>query len=53
MIKFDKRNIVEVCKFLKDDPELQFIFCEDVTAIDWAKRKNRFTVVYHIFSIES
>jgi NADH-quinone oxidoreductase subunit C len=26
--------------------------CEDVTAIDWARRKNRFTVVYHIFSLK-
>ena len=27
--------------------------CEDITAIDWAKRKNRFTVVYHIFSLKN
>ena len=51
-IKFDKKNIVEVCKFLKTDPELQFLLCSDVTAVDWATRKNRFTVVYNIFSIK-
>jgi NADH-quinone oxidoreductase subunit C len=51
-IKFDKENIVEICRFLKEDAELQFILCEDVTAIDWAKRKDRFTVVYHIFSLK-
>lgn len=48
-----KKDIVEVCKLLKNDSELKFIICEDVTAIDWAKRKNRFTVVYHLFSLKN
>jgi len=51
-VKFNKENVVGICRFLKDDPELEFRLCEDVTAIDWAKRKNRFTVVYHIFSLK-
>jgi NADH-quinone oxidoreductase subunit C len=52
-VLFDKKNVVEVCRFLKDDNELQFKLCEDVTAIDWARSKNRFTVVYHIYSIKN
>ncbi len=52
-ILFDKQNVVDVCKFLKDDDDLQFRLCEDITAIDWAKTKNRFTVVYHIFSLKN
>lgn len=52
-ISFDKKIVVEVCRFLKDDNELQFKLCEDVTAIDWARRKNRFTVVYHIYSLKN
>ena len=51
-IKFDKKLVVEVCKFLKTDSELEFNWCSDVTAIDWATRKNRFTVVYNIFSMK-
>ena len=51
-VKLDKKNIVKVCKFLKEDEELEFKLCEDVTAIDWAKRADRFTVVYHIFSLK-
>lgn len=51
-IKLDKKNIVKVCKFLKENEELDFRLCEDVTAIDWAKRTDRFTVVYHIFSLK-
>jgi len=51
-IKFDKMNIVEVCSFLKSDSELEFLWCSDVTAVDWETRKNRFTVVYNIFSMK-
>ena len=51
-IKFDKKNIVEVCSFLKSESELEFSWCSDVTAVDWATRKNRFTVIYNIFSMK-
>ena len=51
-IKFNKKFVIPICKFLKEDSELEFLLCEDVTAVDWAKRKNRFTVVYHIFSLK-
>jgi NADH-quinone oxidoreductase subunit C len=51
-VKFNKKFVNPICKFLKEDFELEFLLCEDVTAVDWAKRKNRFTVVYHIFSIK-
>jgi len=52
-VSFDKKNIVDVCRFLKEDSELEFLLCEDITAIDWATRKDRFTVVYHIFSLKN
>ena len=59
-ILLDKKDVVKVCRFLKDDDGLQFKLCEDVTAIDWARSKNqpggkgsRFTVVYHIYSIKN
>jgi len=51
-IKFNKKFVNTICKYLKEDSELEFLLCEDVTAVDWAKRKNRFTVVYHIFSLK-
>jgi NADH-quinone oxidoreductase subunit C len=51
-ISFDKQNIVAVSDFLKNEEDLQFKLCEDITAIDWARRTNRFTVVYHIFSLK-
>ncbi|GMU94751.1 MULTISPECIES: NADH-quinone oxidoreductase subunit C [Ignavibacterium] len=52
-VKLDKKFIVPVCKLLKEDSDLQFNLCEDITAVDWATRKNRFTVVYHIFSLKN
>ena len=51
-VKFDKKFVYPICKFLKEDSDLEFLLCEDITAVDWAKRKNRFTVVYHIFSLK-
>jgi len=48
----NRNQIVELSRFLKEDSELEFIFCKDVTAIDWAARKNRFTTVYHIYSFK-
>ena len=52
-VKLNKKYILQVCKFLKEDSDLEFVLCEDITAVDWATRKNRFTVVYHIFSIKN
>lgn len=46
-------KIVAVAKLLKEDSELKFELCEDVTAIDWAKRKSRFTIVYHVLSLKN
>lgn len=52
-VKLNKKHILQVCKFLKENSDLEFLLCEDITAVDWATRKNRFTVVYHIFSIKN
>jgi NADH-quinone oxidoreductase subunit C len=52
-LTFDSSKIVELAHLLNDDPELQFETCKDVTAIDWATRKNRFTIVYHVYSLKN
>ncbi|MEI7812059.1 MAG: NADH-quinone oxidoreductase subunit C [Ignavibacteria bacterium] len=49
----DSGKIAAICKFLKEDSELNFNMCEDVTAIDQATHTNRFTLVYHIYSLEN
>lgn len=50
-IKADE--VLNICKMLKEDTDLEFVLCKDVTAVDWARRKNRFTVVYHIHSFKN
>jgi NADH-quinone oxidoreductase subunit C len=44
-----RERIVEVCRFLKDEPGLEMDFLEDETAVDWPKR-NVIEVVYHLLS---
>jgi NADH-quinone oxidoreductase subunit C len=43
-------DIVEVMRFLRDDPRCQFVCLLDVTAVDWPSREQRFDVVYHLLS---
>jgi NADH-quinone oxidoreductase subunit C len=43
-------KIVEVVKFLYDDPRCRFWCFIDVTAVDWPGRERRFDVVYHLLS---
>ena len=50
ILKIHKKAIVELASFLKYDEQLQFVLCEDITAVDWAEGKERFSVVYHVFS---
>lgn len=45
-------HLLKICEFLKNDKDLQFIMCKDVTAIDWATKNFRFEVVYHIYSFK-
>jgi NADH-quinone oxidoreductase subunit C len=52
-LQVHRKDLVEVCKILKNNDSLKFNLCEDITAIDWARRKNRFTVVYHLFSLKN
>ena len=45
-----RRKIVEVMKYLRDDPALRFVNFTDVTAVDYPGREKRFDVVYHLLS---
>jgi NADH-quinone oxidoreductase subunit C len=47
-----KEDIVPICQFLRDDPELSFNFLSDLCAVDWLERKPRFDVAYNLYSIE-
>jgi NADH-quinone oxidoreductase subunit C len=47
----DRGVLLDVCRLLRDDPELAFDFLMDVTAVDYIGRKPRFEVVYHLYSL--
>jgi NADH-quinone oxidoreductase subunit C len=44
-------RLVEVCTFLRDDPELAFTMLSWVGGVDYLPRDPRFEVVYHLLSI--
>lgn len=45
-------DIVAICRFLKEDPELSYNFLTDLTAVDYLGRQPRFEVVYHLYSLK-
>jgi NADH-quinone oxidoreductase subunit C len=47
-IQADK--IVDVVRFLRDDPGCRFVSFVDITAVDYPGREKRFDVVYHLMS---
>jgi NADH-quinone oxidoreductase subunit C len=50
-VVFVKRErIVEVCRFLKDDPEMAFNMAPYITAVDYLGQEPRFEVVYNLHS---
>jgi len=45
-----KERIEEVCRFLRDDPELLFDMAPYITAVDYQGEEPRFEVVYQLYS---
>src|SRR6201746_309161 len=43
-------KIVDVVRFLRDDPGCRFVNFPDVTAVDYPGREKRFEVIYHFLS---
>ncbi len=46
-------DLVEVCTFLRDDPELDFAMLSWVSGVDWLPREPRFEVVYGLLSLSN
>ncbi|MCP4936553.1 MAG: NADH-quinone oxidoreductase subunit C [bacterium] len=49
-ILVDRARLLDVLKFLRDDPRLQFSCMMDVCGVDFPGRLDRFDVVYHLLS---
>ncbi len=48
-----KEHIVEVCRFLKDEPELAYDFLSDLCGVDLYTPEKRFCVVYNLLSLKT
>lgn len=48
-----KERILEVCRFLKEDPSLKFDFLADLCGIDMATSEKRFGVIYNLYSLSN
>ncbi len=54
-IIINKHYVLDVCRFLKEEKDLDFNFMMDLTAVDYLNqkdRKERFEVVYHYYSLK-
>ncbi len=43
-------HVLDVLKFLRDDPDCRFVCFTDITAADYPEREKRFEIVYHLLS---
>ncbi len=44
-------RLIEICTFLRDDPELEFAMLSWISGVDWLPREPRFEVVYGLLSV--
>jgi NADH-quinone oxidoreductase subunit C len=50
VLKRDK--LQDICRFLKDDPDVKMDYLIDITAVDWLPKAPRFEVVYNMHSMK-
>ena len=48
----ERNSIVDVCAFLRHDPELRYNFLSAIQCCDWLGHEPRFEVSYHLLSME-
>ena len=51
-VTVSKEKILDVCRYLKEDPELSFNFLSFVAAVDLLPKTPRFEVVYQVHSLK-
>ena len=52
-LRVRSNRLLDVCEFLRDEPELSFKYLSDVTAVDHYPSEPRFETVYHLLSFET
>jgi NADH-quinone oxidoreductase subunit C len=48
----ERTSIVDVCAFLRHDPDLRYNFLSAIQCCDWLGHEPRFEVSYHLLSME-
>jgi NADH-quinone oxidoreductase subunit C len=51
-IRVGREHLLEVARYLKEEPEYGFNFLSDLCGVDYPQGEHRFEVVYHLYSIE-
>ncbi|MBI2345985.1 MAG: NADH-quinone oxidoreductase subunit C [Deltaproteobacteria bacterium] len=46
-----REELVSICRWLKETPELALNFLMDICGVDYPERSQRFEVVYHCYSL--
>jgi len=52
-VNVDAARIVEICDFLKSDPDTSFNYLSDLTCVHWPRTPAPFEMVYNLFSIDA
>ena len=52
-VRVRREALVDVARFLRDDPELSYVFLENLCGVDYLGRDPRFEVVYHLLSLRN
>lgn len=50
-VMVDGTQIVNICRFCRDEEGLEYNFLSDVTGIDYHPQEPRFAVAYHLYSM--
>ncbi len=50
-VRIAREHLLEVSRFLKEDPEYGFNFLSDLCGVDYMGKEPRFEVVYHLYSM--
>lgn len=52
-VTLSRESLLDVARFVRDDPELCYESLLDVTALDWLPREPRFDVLYSLLSFQN
>ena len=51
-VSVNRDRIIDICRFLRDDPEINMDYLADLCGVDYPERQYRYEVVYNLFSMK-